>query len=269
MKIVCVGECTRDYYINQKEDKVGGISLNFAVHARRFGVENVSMVSCVGDDAAGEHVLDVLGKEGIDRSHIYIRSGRTPQQDILLAEGGERIFPPNGYHVGVLADFQLDSSDIGFICTHNVLDAPCFSQIERLFDQTMRLEEYRGVRVADFQDLSDFDQDISVITRYLDVLDLVFLSGDREISYALQPFSRQYKGVMVITMGDRGSQALFHGELITQPAITINQPVDTTGCGDAFRAACTLTYLRTRNLHLALKAGAEVAAEVVNRLGAI
>lgn len=58
MKLISVGETTIDYYPAIEQSFVGGISLNFAVHARRCGAESVAMVSAVGQDANGKLILD-------------------------------------------------------------------------------------------------------------------------------------------------------------------------------------------------------------------
>ncbi|MEP7346524.1 MAG: PfkB family carbohydrate kinase, partial [Gemmatimonadaceae bacterium] len=69
MKIVAVGECTRDRYVDRTVETVGGISLNFAVNARRCGAEHVAIVSCIGPDVAGDRIGAALAREGIDATH--------------------------------------------------------------------------------------------------------------------------------------------------------------------------------------------------------
>src|SRR5262245_44012674 len=97
MRIVAVGECTRDRYLGLGVDSVGGISLNFAVHARRSGASTVALVSCIGGDDAGAAAAETLVREGIDTAHLHRLPGRTATQVIELGAGGERIFPRGGY----------------------------------------------------------------------------------------------------------------------------------------------------------------------------
>lgn len=268
MKIVCVGESTLDYYLELNKGFVGGISLNFAVHSKRCGAEEVALVSCVGSDAAGQLVRQKLLREGIDTSHLYVQEGATARQNIVVTPTGERIFPPNGYSPGVLAGFQVSDADLEFIQQFDIVVAPLFWQIEPIFNQVMRQLSIRGKRVVDFLDLSDYGQDYQGMAALIQQLDLAFISGDQQAVDILRPLSRQMAGIIVVTRGAAGSTALVDGQQFDQPAVQVAAAVDTTGCGDAFQAAFTVAYFRHRDVPLALQQGARQAAEVLQHYGA-
>lgn len=274
MKIACVGECTVDKYLNLAEpdaisDYVGGISLNFAVHAKQCGAEQVSLVSCIGDDAAGQTIVERLSRKGIDTSHLSMQSGRTAQQKIRLLKNGERIFPSGGFDAGVLAQFRLSSEALGFIAGHDILAVPVYPQIEHIFEQVTTGFAFSGQRVTDFLDGSDSPDIASKIEAALDYLDLVFISGTAETVDLLRPLSRRYQGLIIVTLGAEGSVAMGQGIARHQPAIRTGPPIDTTGCGDAFQAAFTVTYFRTGNVAAALLRGAQQATIVLGHYGAI
>jgi sugar/nucleoside kinase (ribokinase family) len=52
MKVVCVGDCGVDHYLPSGEQRFGGITANFARHARKeFRADDeIHIVSCIGDD---------------------------------------------------------------------------------------------------------------------------------------------------------------------------------------------------------------------------
>ena len=133
------GECTRDFHVDRGVSTVGGISLNFAVQARRSlgPAGEVALVSCTGADAAGDAVREALGRAGVDRSHLHTRPGPTAVQRIHLQSGGERHFPDGGYDPGVLSDFHLGLDDRAFIATCDVVVAPYFRQVAHLFHPAM------------------------------------------------------------------------------------------------------------------------------------
>lgn len=268
MKIVCVGESTLDYYLDLSRGFVGGISLNFAVHSKRCGAEWVALVSCVGNDPAGELVRQKLAREGIDTSHLDVRAGETARQNIVITPSGERIFPPNGYTSGVLADFRLSAADLEFIQQFDVVVAPLFRQIEPIFNGVMRELPLRGKRVVDFLDLSDYSRDYLGVAALVKQLDLAFISGSRETVEILRPVSGEMAGIIVVTRGAEGSTALVRGQSFDQPALPVTTAVDTTGCGDAFQAAFTVAYFSHGDVRLALQAGAEQAAKVLQHYGA-
>jgi len=128
---------------------------------------------------------------------------------------------------------------------------------------------FSGRRVADFLDGSDYPDIAAKIATWLNWLDLIFISGDDETVAALRPLTKHYPGLIVVTLGAAGSLALSRGDLYHQPALPVDRPVDTTGCGDAFQAAFTVSYFRAAQIDQALYAGARQAAQVLQHLGAI
>ena len=145
MKIVSIGEITIDYYLNQNTSLVGGISLNFAVHAKRCGADTVSLVSRIGPDDGGRRVLEKLDQEGVDASHVAVLSGETATCDILINADGERTFPAGGYHLNVLGDHPLAIAS--GITPENVADylpfADCFLVATGISTRIEELDAHR------------------------------------------------------------------------------------------------------------------------------
>lgn len=268
LRMVSVGECTTDHYLDLQQHFVGGISLNFAVNCKRCGAEKVSLLSRIGDDY-GAVILQKLEREGIDVSHMSMQSGATPRQNIILTDGGERIFPPGGYQTGVLEGYLLNETDLRFVQQHNVLASALFRQVEPLFRQAMKSLPFKGWRVADFLDLSDYNKDIGEMERLHERLNIAFISGDQGLVERLRPLSRASPCLIVITLGADGSIALVKGEPLSQPSLKVSNVVDSTGCGDAFQAGFTVSYWRNGDVPSALQAGAQQAARVLQHYGAI
>ena len=270
MKLVSIGEATADYYPATNHTLVGGISLNYAVHVKRCGADQVAFVSRVGDDANGELIRRRLEQEQVDTSHLAERRGKSAVCTIELRANGDRYFPPGGYHANVLTGFKLNSAELTFIQQHDIAASHysiAFSQIA--FNQVMRDLNFDGKRVADFGDWADYKGQHPQIFPYLDLVDLAFISGDEETIAAFRPIASQTKAQLVITLAEQGSVALCDGNIITQPATPVEKIVDTTGCGDAFQAAFTVAYFRTGDVQVALAAGANHAAKTLQHVGAI
>jgi fructoselysine 6-kinase len=269
MRIVCVGECTRDRYVDRGIDTVGGISLNFAVHARRSGAHDVALVSCTGTDAGAAAARAVLAREGVDASHLHQLPGATASQAIHLSAGGERTFPPGGYDPGVLATFTIDAGDASFIASFDVVVMPFFRQVEHLFDAA-HTAAAGAKRVADLLDGEDLGPGLSGIEPLLNSFDLLFISGTEATVEQFRSLSRQTRTLLVVTRGAAGSSALSGGERFDEPAIPVpaEERLDTTGCGDAFQAAFTVEYFRHGIVRRALRAGALRASDVIRHLGA-
>ena len=266
MKIISVGECTLDRYLQQDKVYIGGISLNFAIHAKRSGAQSVTMMSRVAA-ADFAQIAAKFAQEGIEQTHLYTSHLPTSHQDIVITPNGERIFPPGGYDFGSMTGFLLNQNDLELAQRADVLACALFQQAQRLFDQVMQLS-YAGWRVADFLDLSDFDRDLTVMARYLARLKIAFVSADNSFLVRLMALSIQYtQTLIVLTVGENGSAALLNGQCWQQVALP-TQVVDTTGCGDAFQAAFTVAYYQTGDVGHALWRGAQQAAQVAQHLGA-
>ncbi len=271
MRIAAVGECTIDRYLDLGVSRVGGISLNFAVHARASGAEQVSLVSCTGDDPGAEMVRATLAAAGVDATRVRQCHGHTASQVIKLAAGGERIFPPGGYDPGVLADARLDEGDLVWLRSIDIIAIPVFKQIMPLVAPVIEHRDVAAMRVADLLDGSDLGQTLEGIDALLDRFDVLFISGEESLAESLLPRSRGARSVIVVTHGARGSSALVDGQRHVAPAelVPLEACVDSTGCGDAYQAAFTVSYARDRDIPAAMRAGAHRAARVIRHLGGV
>jgi fructoselysine 6-kinase len=268
MQIVCVGEITIDRYLDLGCDMVGGISLNVAVNARRAGAARVGLVSGVGSDAGGVVALAKLAHEGVESSRVQRLTGPTARQDIRILPGGERLFPPGGYHAGVLAEFVLGAADLEYIRSFDLVHIPVFRQLEHIARAVLEDADFAGRRTADFLDGSDLGTGMHGLADYLPHLDLAFVSADASMLDTLEALSVAAGTPLVVTLGAAGSVAFVAGQRFVQSAIASQTPVDTTGAGDAFQAAFALSFFTHDDARQALRAGAERAAAVIGQYGA-
>lgn len=274
MKIVSVGETTIDHYRKQDRYYVGGISLNFAVHAKRSGAETASLVSCVGNRPVDARVLELLAVEGVDHSQVAVLEGKTAECAIDVYENADRVFPAGGYHEHVLSQLSLTDDVQTFINQHDVV-VTMFDgdQPSSIVTQLVRMPKGEMRRVMDFGDWSN-GRSKKVPADLYSHLDLAFFSGDMGTLEYLLPLTATYDCQFVLTLGAQGSLALTADGLVSHPALPVDALVDSTGCGDAFQAAFTVSYFNSHNLSpdqklaQALAAGAKQAAGVLQYFGA-
>ncbi len=264
--IVSIGECTLDDYFLQGETHVGGIALNFAVHAARAGARS-ALVSRVGTDGDAQ-VRAALRENGVDAAHVSVDASQpTACQRIALHADGERVFPPGGYTFGAMHGFLPDAAALRFIATHDALACPCYTQALPLF-RHMLSQPFAGTRMADFSDLADFDHDVSFIAKHAPALGIAFVGADAALAEPMRQLSLHTDCLLVLTLGARGSLAFVHGARVYQEAMGIPQVQDTTGCGDAFQAAFAVQWLRNGDVQASLATGAAQAARVAAIKGA-
>ena len=255
MKIVSVGEITIDRYLRQNLSFVGGVSLNFAVNAKRSGADTVSLVSCVGNGPEGAWVLETLARERVDSSHVAVLEGKTAVCAIEVYDNADRVFPAGSYRANVLSRLRLTNTIKDFINQHDVLvtlydgDTP-----ESLTHQLLQLSRHKHKRVIDFGDWTKGHKK-EVPLETFNNIDLAFISGDEETVVDLLPIAENSDCLMVVTLGAAGSVALTAHGVLAQAAIQVDNPVDSTGCGDAFQAAFAVNYFRDGNIATALHQG--------------
>lgn len=268
MNIVSVGEITVDHYLRQERSLIGGISLNFAVHARRSGAQQVSLVSCVGDGPWGAWIKETLAREQVNSTHVAVKRGRTAEIDIEVYDNADRVFPPGGYRKNVLAELQLTDPVIEFVRQHDLV-VTYFdgSGPHALVTQLMGAPTAGLKKVVDFGDWSN-GRIKPVDPSLLNQLDLAFFSGDEEAIETVKTLTHNRRPLVVVSLGAAGSVVLTPSGQIFQAAVPVERPVDSTGCGDAFQAAFTVAYFAGGDLSNALQAGAERASGVLQHLGA-
>ncbi len=84
---------------------------------------------------------------------------------------------------------------------------------------------------------------------------------------ALRAISKHTSAQLVATDGVNGSWALSDGKIIHQAVFLVKNPVDSTGCGDAFHAGYATGILEGWPLEMRMECGAFIASLVVQKLG--
>lgn len=258
-KVVAIGELLIDFVPQQKgcaldevthfERVAGGAPANVAAAVARLG-GNASMISQVGEDAFGTHILKVLRANGVDTSYVF-RTGRanTGLAFVSLDAAGNREF---SFFRNPSADLFLEEGQIVpdmftecaalHFCSVDLVDWPVRAAHRRAvalakqagalisFDPNVRLPLWSSP--ADCQ---------AAIREFLPSADLVKLSDDEvefvtgctdERAAAEKLFGMGCR-LLIVTRGAAGSAAYTpHAEGFAE---TIRVPVtDTTGAGDSF-----------------------------------
>jgi len=267
MKVVCVGDCGIYHYLPSGVQRFGGITANFARHARaEFPADDeIHIVSCIGDDAGADLVQASLATTDID-CHVTTLGGATPIQYIELEEDGEKNFVR--YDAGVLNDFIFSEQQQAIIAASTLLVAPVYLQIVDLYDKLLSIETSGTVAI----DFADFLQhpNFALLESQIEKIDIGFFGLAVEDSATIKhiaSLAAHHDKLFVVTLGVNGSCA-FHGtERYVCAAVPVAKVVDTTGAGDAFAAGFLSRYCHGASVETSMQRGAEVAATVVTTLG--
>ena len=258
-KVVAIGELLIDFVPQQKgcaldevthfERVAGGAPANVAAAVARLG-GSAAMISQVGQDAFGTHILKVLEGNGVDCAAVF-RTDRanTGLAFVSLDATGNREF---SFFRNPSADLFLDESQITpdlfqdcaalHFCSVDLVDWP----VRQAHRRAIALAREAGalisfdpnVRLPLWDDPADCQ---AAIRTFLPCADLVKLSDDEvefvtgctdERAAAKQLFENGCK-LLLVTRGANGSAV--YTPQTEAFAETLSVPVtDTTGAGDSF-----------------------------------
>ncbi len=267
MNIVCFGDCGVDVYLPSGERRLGGITANFARHARReFRADDeIHIVSCIGDDDGAELVRLSLAATDIE-CHLSTNPGTTPTQYIEIEPDGEKNFVR--YDAGVLDDFVFSQKQRDIIAGSELLVAPVYLQIVDLFTELLSIET-RGLTAIDFADFLEHPE-FALLEDNIDKVDIGFFGlsiDDAALIELIASLAAEHGKLFVVTLGANGSRAFHGAEKYRCEAMPVRDVVDTTGAGDAFAAGFLSRYCHGADVDTSMRHGAELAATVVARLG--
>ncbi|TCU50422.1 ribokinase [Curtobacterium sp. PhB146] len=232
----------------------GGKSANQAVAAGRLG-GTVRMIGAVGEDGNGALLRDSVAAAGADTTHVAVREGvatgtavitvdAAGENTIVISAGANGTLTPDD----VPADAFDDAGVLG-LCLEVSIDVVLAAA---------RAAHAAGVTVL--TNLSPFGD---VPAELLELTDVLLVNEHEAESLGEHGVARS-----IVTRG--GSGCLVHdGEAdpVSIDAVRV-EPVDTTGCGDAFMGSVALRLAAGDSLVDAARFAVGVGAYAATKAGA-
>jgi fructoselysine 6-kinase len=263
MKIVSLTACGIDFYPQVGQSFLGGNSLNFAVQARTSAPEaKVAMVTALGTDDDGKRIRNFLLHQNISTDRVYVQTGKTTTNHIVNDRDGERYGVPDTWDGGITASYVLSPDDWEYVLDHDIIAVPA-NNVN--FQSMLEMKQPKNIVAVDFLDVANRIP----IEQYLHRTDIAFLAGQEGLIEHYQRLANQTGTLLVMTMGAQGSVAFFQGKIYRQKAVAVSKVIDTTGCGDSYQAAFTVTYNKKQNIPEAMNAGAEAASHILRHYGGV
>lgn len=225
--------------VDGSEQAVGGKGLNQAIAAARFG-SATRMAGAVGDDAAGLMLRSALDADGVDTSHVEVLQGEGSGRATILIEpaGDNMIMVEAAANLQARADrvigaidaqtrvllvqLETDIDQIAALFAHDAA-----AGIRKILNAAPALAS--GSKLFGLSDMLIFNQ--SEFAEYLQ------LDREPETPDDLFPAQRlltRPNQAVVVTLGAKGSAAVWAERAIFAPAFPADTVVDTSGAGDCF-----------------------------------
>ena len=263
-RVICLGEVLIDQIakdvgvpydqVSAWQPYLGGAPANVACGLAKLGTP-VSLISCVGQDAAGADLLKQLGAAGVETSGVQVHPESTTREIYVTRDvNGDRAFNRfNGDANTVFADTLMSAEHLP---VHLFADAEFLvlgtlglsnPHTSRAIGRALKLAEENFVRVVvDVNWRQMFWQNPEQIIKLLPVLlkytDFLKMTEDeaRLIFRLTSPaaIAQAYNHLegILITNGDKDCRYYLGERPGKHPAFPVYS-TDTTGAGDAFLAA--------------------------------
>ncbi len=215
----------------------GGPAANFACAASRLGIR-VAALAEVGDDPAGQIIIDDFASYGVDTSLISVRAGgRTCFTIVLIPPSGEKAivvvptFQP-AYDMerlqatlGQTRLIYLMPQDHAQFLAQARLAHACGAEVMIDVEPTVGANRAMMREILAYVDIASFNQ-----------FGFRAATGEEPSLDAARRLLASGPHTVVVTLGARGALAVTRDQAALQPGFAV-QPVDTTGAGDTFNAA--------------------------------
>ena len=280
-RIAGIGEILWDVYPNARF--LGGATANFAFHAGNLG-EIPVIVSRVGRDHEGDELIREVKRRGTDTTYIQ-RDDRHPTGQVHIRLDSRGV-PSFECAWNEAFDYLEWTPPLERLAAR--VDAVLFGTLaQRLKPARKTIQKFvraaKGALKLFDPNLREFPPELRpVVEESLHLTDILKLNEDEFYSLAAlfeKPHisRRQFFSWLLhtfhlqgicLTLGEKGACFYTEDEWVYSPGFSI-QPVDTTGSGDAFIAALTVTWLAGASAEEFLDFANGVAAFVATRPGAV
>ena len=283
MRIACIGEAMLELSVqdNSAEMAVAGDTLNTAIYLKRNAPDcQVDYISRLGNCSFSHRIRDFISAQNVGVKAIETRPDETPGlYAITTSDAGERSF--TYWRSASAARTLFDTGDFGILSGYDTLYLSGISLA--ILPHAVRLAFLNWLGQSNVQliydsnyrprlwDSTDHARQITRSMWYR--ADIALPSIDDEMALfdetAEQVEKRftTFKGNGALKRGADGPVSL--GECVIQTYPPAAQVVDTTAAGDSFNGGYLAALFSGKSQAQALRAGHDLAAQVVQHRGAI
>jgi sugar/nucleoside kinase (ribokinase family) len=260
---------------------VAGTAAGTSVDLAKLGASVIAM-GAIGQDAAGQFILDTMGRYGIDTSRLRIKAGvQTSATMLPIRPNGER---PALHVLGANAELTEEDVDLDAIANADVLHVGGTYLMPKFDREPSRrvLEFAKSRGVTTTLDLIAIPRPdlLQVLEPCLPFVDFFMPGIDEARLIAGLPDSSREELIgffldrgakhTVFKMGAEGSSIAWRegGSILEIRLPAHNVPVvDSTGCGDAYCAGFIVGLTKGWSLEQAGRLGTAASALVITGLG--
>jgi len=257
---------------------VGGGGLNIAIGVRNHGFRS-AVIGSIGNNSFKKIIIDKLEENKVSYALSDFEDNYYNISSIFLTEKGERsIIHYVTPHIHLLNNKNklTGITKSKFIYLGNLPEVSLFER-EAFLDFFKK----RNITTAVNLGVSDCRKSKEQLKPFLDKVDILIVNGHEFAELVKAPYKDihfkedivkwyipyLYDQILVVTEGEKGSFAYWHGRVFHHKAIKVDKIVDTTGAGDGYTAGFISGFLKTKDIEKSMLAGSRYAAKILGKMG--
>lgn len=269
--VYAIGEALIDFIPDRKgvplkdvtsfERVAGGAPANVAAAVARLGGKS-ALITKLGEDAFGDHIVEVLKDAGVDTSKISrTNEVNTALAFVSLKEDGNRDF---SFYRNPSADMTLSDSEVQeewfdnchtlHFCSVDLIECPMKYAHKKAIETALKKGSIvsfdPNVRLPLWKNPEDCRNTILEFLPYAHVIkisdeELDFITGYSDMEKAKEVIFKGNCKVLIYTKGGEGAEVYTKDSMVSVKGLKTNV-VDTTGAGDSFIGSFLFSLLNDK-----------------------
>ncbi len=258
--------------VSKFQQMIAGNNANNSVGSARLGLK-VAMYGHVGNDASGEHIINVLKKEKVDTRYLQRVQGMDTENSAVITFKGERtIFAYHQPWDYSLPDLEKSRWVYFSSVSYSFSKSNLIKELEQYIERT-------GANLAFSPGSYQLKHGVKKFPRLLSLMKIIFVNleeakmilgleeQDTPVKKLLKGLSDLGPSMVVITNADKGSYGFDGQSYFHLPAFHAKL-VEMTGAGDAYATATLAGLVHNKPLSEAMCWGDINSAAVIEQVGA-
>ncbi len=290
VEVACLGILVADFFssplprlpeagelmiVDEIAQFTGGCAANTAVALARLGVK-AGVVGKVGQDPFGTFIIDDLGSKGVETSEIRLSTVTGTSKTLIIPTISEdRRYI---HKIGANADFGIEDLSFDYLSRARIIYVGGYFAMSKLTQESLIaiLKFAKEAGITTVLDIvspgpGNWLDKIKDALAYVDAFmpnndEAEGLTGEHDPARQAEALLRYGPGMVVITLGGRGSLLMTKNQLIRASCYRVDFK-DASGAGDAFDAGFITGLLKGWSLEDTLKFASAIGASCVRELG--
>lgn len=259
------------YQVEDRFETLGGCSANVAVGLARLGIK-VGLLTKIGDDHVGQWIEDKLDMEGVSKKFVEVEKDCRSDLSAIIVDkkSGEHtiFFNRDANEKLEVMEKSLKKADWVFV---SALNSSEFVKWEKNLEKIIQICRERKLKLAFNPGQANIKEDCLKVVETIKCSQVLMLNKDEAIAifyqtkeyqpeelnqekFLLEKLKEMGPDFVTLTDGKRGAWA-YDGKEFLHTETLVNNPVETTGAGDAFSSGFLAAYLKENSLEECLKWG--------------